>query len=414
MAQVAEALPGELQRLAQCQNDSAWLAWAGWGLNQMRRYADAAEYLERSLLLSPEDPIVQAEYAIALAGSGDGLASLRLMQELLNNPQLPGTLRSGLQQQVARWGVPAGVDEWRTRLRFSSKLGYDSNLLGAPNLTQLNLTLDGISVPLPLDGSYVSQAGNYLRTDWVWHANRGPWAISAAAALRASSQSGAGQQQLQGNFEYQGHNYYAGGSLAQLYTRIGTRYQVVGVNGGLAWSMQGGACRTRLGLEWQQRTLRSNDLLSGDYGGAALQQTCEVPVPPGRPLANGQLQAWQSTLRWGVDRPAQAQRAGGQQRQLQWQWVALGRGWGRNHQWLLDGEFYFQQDAQGYSPLLQDGARRRMARMAWRAEYSWPLFAQAADGWQLALGVEWQRQRASLPLFGLRSRGTYVVLRNQW
>ena len=51
-AQLQAALPDELVRLPQCQDDSAWLAWAGWALNQLGRYTEAAQYLERALLLT--------------------------------------------------------------------------------------------------------------------------------------------------------------------------------------------------------------------------------------------------------------------------------------------------------------------------------------------------------------------------
>ena len=49
--QLRDVLPQELLKRSQCQQDSAWLAWVGWALNQGGRYTEAVDYLERSLML---------------------------------------------------------------------------------------------------------------------------------------------------------------------------------------------------------------------------------------------------------------------------------------------------------------------------------------------------------------------------
>jgi len=68
----------------------------------------------------------------------------------------------------------------------------------------------------------------------------------------------------------------------------------------------------------------------------------------------------------------------------------------------------------GYNSLLQNNARRHIQRLALRAEYSWPLAAQARRGWHMALGLEWQRQHSSIVLFQQKSRGAYLALRTAW
>lgn len=407
--QLNAVLPQELEKLSQCQNDSAWLAWVGWALNQLKRYSEAIDYLERSLMLDPDPPRTQLDYAIALAGSGDGLASLQLMQALFSHPQLPPPLRIALQREIARWGPLAQPTGWRQHRYLVVRLGHDNNLLGSPDLSSLTLTTPGQTVQLPLDASYARQPGNYLRTDVYWNASKGPWQLAASLGGRASSRQGAGLGQAQITAEYQASAWYLGASLAALNASVGTRYRATGLSGGLQWRSD--HCASRLGLEWQRRNLSSSPILSSDYSGGLLQLSCEPSVPRAWPLG---LQLWHASLRWGQDQPQNTQRAGGHQQQSQLRLVALGQGWGAQHQWQLDGEAYMQADAVGYSPLLQNNAVRRMRRLVLRAEYSWPLAPSSTGFWQLALGLEWQRQRANLALFQQRSQGAYLALRSQW
>ena len=408
--QLRGVLPQELLKLSECQQDSAWLGWVGWALNQNGRYAEAVDYLERSLMLDSRPLRVQMDYAIALAGSGDGMASIQLMQSLLQEPLLPPALRASLAREVARWSTPEQPQGWRHRGYAAAKLGHDTNLLGTPDISSLMLTIQGQNVMLPLDASYARQPGNYARTDLGWNAGNGPWQLSASLGARAGLQAkDAGLAQAQAAAEYVAPAYYAGANLALFNSDLGTRFSTTGLGGGLQWSR--GNCVTRTGLELQQRRLHGNSILSGRYAGAVVQHTCEARAGSAWPLG---MQLWQASLRWGEDTPEQAERAGGRQRQGLLRLVAVGQGWQPRHQWLLDGEAFLQVDTSGYSSLLQDAARRRISRAAMRAEYSWPLAAAGAQSWQLALGVEWQRQRANLVLFQQRSEGAYLALRSQW
>lgn len=407
--QLRGVLPQELAKLSQCQQDSAWLGWMGWALNENGRYAEAVDYLERSLMLEPGSLRVQMDYAIALAGSGDGMASIQLMQSLLQEPLLPAPLRATLAREVARWSAPDEPQGWRHRGYVSAKLGHDTNLLGTPDLSSLTLTIQGQLVQLPLDASYARQPGDYARADLGWNANNGPWQLSASLGAREGLRSGAGLRQAQALAEYAVPTYYAGANMAVFSSDLGTRFRTIGLVGGLQSTRD--SCVIRGGLELQQRRLQDNRILSGRYTGGLLQQTCESRVSSAWPLG---MQFWQASLRFGVDAPEQAERAGGRQQQSLLRLVAVGQGWRSREQWLVDAEVYLQTDTSGYSALLEDAARRRISRQALRAEYSWPLAPPGVQGWQLALGLEWQRQRANLVLFQQRSKGAYLALRTQW
>ena len=406
--QLRGVLPQELHKLSECQQDSAWLGWVGWALNQGGRYAEAVEYLERSLMLDSNSLRVQMDYAIALAGSGDGMASIQLMQSLLQDPLLPAPLRATLAHEVARWTrMPEPSKGWQHRGYVVAKLGHDTNLLGTPDLSTLTLTIHGQNVQLPLDASYARQPGDYARTDLGWTASHGPW--QASLGSRAGLRSGAGLAQAQALAEYAVPSHYAGVNLAVFSSDSGTRFRTAGISGGLQWGQDN--CVLRAGLELQQRRLQDNRILSGQYAGGLLQHTCEARASSDWPLG---IQFWQTSMRLGEDTPEQAERAGGRQRQGLLRLVAVGQGWRARDQWLVDAEVYLQTDTSGYSALLQDAARRRISRQAMRAEYSFPLAEAGVQGWQLALGLEWQRQRANLVLFQQRSKGAYLALRTQW
>lgn len=411
----SQALAEQLLRLPQCQRHAPWLAAIGTALNQQGQYAEAAQYLERALLLDPRPPAVQIQYAVALAGSADQLSALQLLQALRTNPELAPSMRRAVEAQIARWteGSPEPAPVHTGYLQ--ARLGHDSNLLGAPDLSGLTLTLPGQTLQLPLDASYLSRPGIYRRLDAGWSLRQGPWQAAVNLSGRDSPQTpDAALQQIQAGGEYSGARHYASASAAYLQSRSGTRYRALGLSAGLQtrspnWMLAQAGCRNRTGLEWQQRHMDSSPALSGHYAGLLWQHTCELGVQAPQTAA---LQAWQISVRWGRDLPMQSERPGGAQNQGSLRLLILGAGWGPRHDWLLDAELFYQRDTRGYSPLLQGNARRQLARLVLRAEYGLPL--ESASAWQLVMGVEWQRQYANLPLFQQKSHGAYVALRRQW
>ncbi len=413
--QLQSAVSAQLQQLPQCQKSVPWLAWMGQALNHLGRYPEAAEHLERAIMLEPAQAVLQLDYAVALAGSGDRLAAIQLLQILQVDPLLPKGLHASIQQQVDIWSASrlSPLALRHSRIYLSTRLGYDSNLLGTPNLSSLTLTLPGQSLQLPLDASYLRRPGYYSRIDAGWTATQGAWQLAASVGGRHSPQeSGAELQQAQASAEHTSARHYASATLGYLHNRSHSRYRTVGLSAGLQHSSADQSCQSRSGLEWQQRNLRSNPVLSGHYGGLLWQTTCQGTSAASYANTGLGLQAWHLSARWGFDAPSQAHRPGGRQQQASLRGVLMGSGLAHQHQWLLDAEIYRQQDASGYSPLLQANATRRLTRTALRFEYKLPLPQQPA--WQWALGIEWQRQHANLPLFLQRSQGAYMALRTQW
>jgi hypothetical protein len=153
-------------------------------------------------------------------------------------------------------------------------------------------------------------------------------------------------------------------------------------------------CTARGGLDWQDRQLTSNPLLSGRYTGLAGVWSCNTP-------GGGQ---WQISAKAGHDRPANLERPGGEQT------IGNLRAFASTGTVLVDVEISRAQDATGYSPLLDNNAVRHTTRLNARLEYQHQLNQRLVS----TLGAEWSNQQSNLPLFRLQSWGPYAAIRYVW
>ncbi len=62
-------LPHLQARLPACQNNVDWLVLAGQALMAAQQHLLASDYLERAIMLAPENQGAKLDYALALAGS---------------------------------------------------------------------------------------------------------------------------------------------------------------------------------------------------------------------------------------------------------------------------------------------------------------------------------------------------------
>lgn len=418
-----------------CQNRPDWLANLGHLLNGQGRYKEAADHLERALMLDPDLLDAQIDYAIALAGTGDLLSARGLLESALTHNNLPERLREPLQRQMLALDTlrpPQQPKAWLTRLHLGVLLGHDSNLLGAPNLTGLPLTLGNTTQILPLEPGYLAQPGRYMRHEATIHTlHRQPdgeqWDVLLNFRQRRSQdlvQASADQYEwvterstLGAGADPNTAGSYLRASLAKLHTQVSGGYKVHALAGGWGRSLSvgnaGPVCQARAGLEWQARRFEDNSILSGNYKGLAANWSC-------MPALNGQAgQQWQAAVRVGQDAPQDATRAGGTQDQsafqLQWtvpahQIMTAARG-----HWQMDAEWVLARDSTAYSPLLENGAVRKMYKQVTRLEYQRQLaWALAGEAWQFKLGYEYLGNHSNLPLFNMRSQGPYISLRVQW
>lgn len=441
LAQSADTLHQHLQR---CEQSAVYLLQLGILRNQQGQYEQAADHLERALMLAPGQPEALLQYAIALAGSGDTLSALHLMADLQQRPDLPAPLRTVLRSVVAAWGPRVQTPIWAhgsgaaalpasTSFSAGTRLGYDSNLQGSSRISSLTLTLPGENVTLPIEPSQLPRSGGVLQTDLRATHQRilssgARWGTQAALQQRYTpSLQSAGSTQAEWQVDYTAAPFaqardateaeakktgwapWASASIAALHSRSGTRYASHSLSLGIEHAALG--CAARWGIDGQNRELRSNPILSGRYLGGSLQWHC-APAPGG-------LQ-WLAVLRLGQDRAVNPDRPGGHQSQAGLRlhanapapslWRPIGSAGQSGARWTIDADYSHARDDHGYSALLDNGRVRRIERFTTRIEWQQPLL----PGVQAVIGAEAIAQNASLSLFQMRSHGIWIGLRGQW
>jgi hypothetical protein len=425
-------MPHLQARLPACQNNVEWLVLAGQALMAAQQHLLASDYLERAIMLAPESQGAKLDYALALAGSEQPDAALSLLSGLQKEPDMPQHLRASIQALFAKLqaaeskaALAAQKDTQRASHKFYAglKAGRDSNLLGAPNLSELSLNFSGIPFNLPLDSSYLSQAGNYTRADLGWNyvaPTEGghmwqAWAqardrsspASADAMLRQGSVGAEFKSRplttnaLNGNSSLQAGLFASAQGIA-LQGGSSVRYNAqtlsIGVHSNYSAGKDSGntKCEAKLGPEWQQRDLVSNPLLSGRYAGAAFQWVCQS-------RADTVLLA---ALSSGRDTPNDPARAGGQQNETGARLMA------KQGPVQMELEADYKRDSTVYSVLLSERPRK-IARVGGRLEWQGELKLEGA-AYQVQAGYQWSLQKSNLQLFRQQNHGPYVGISKAW
>ncbi|OYU46518.1 MAG: hypothetical protein CFE44_01665 [Burkholderiales bacterium PBB4] len=419
---LAAPLEQQLSLLGDCQRNPAYLAQVGRLLIQNGRYLDALDHLERALMLDAEQPAVQLDYAIALAGTGDILSATLLIDGILAQPDLNPRVRDTLVRAKQRFvrtptAVLAGAASQPFALNLSANLryGHDSNLLGAPALSSIELTFPGEVVQLPLSPTNAPRPGHYLRTDFKLELGRqyedgSRWELATNLMSRTSpAVPDANTRQAEVVLEYSqpqlnSWGRYVGANLVTITTDGGTRYTTQGLAAGLQLSALAAAlrstCSARLGVELHRSDLISNPILSGHYAGITGLLACSAPTGV----------QWQVSAKGGRDFAQDADRPGSTQNLNSLRGVAMVPTLAVAGTLLLETEYTRTQDSTSYSALLKNGEPRRTDRLTGRLEFQRQLSAKATG----TLGVEWSSQDSNLSLFQVKSWGPYAALRLLW
>ena len=426
-----QALESSLAALAtECGGHAGYLAYRGALLNALGRHDQAALLLEQALLLDPGLAGAQIDYAEALAALGDPASAAAMLRDVASRPDVPAPLQSRLARMLSaletrqRAGAPgarsARADEdgqraagWHGTGTLALKLGTDGNLNNAPTSAVLTLTLPGGDAVFQLADRFRPRAGAAARLEgagqWV-RPTEGGGALQLYADARSRtspSASEANYRQLQAGGVWNtalgpsrvgigsGAAASLGVNISQLRYGGADLYRAERLTASRDWRVRGGRteCRPSAGLEGESRHYPSAAELDGRFFGLNAGLACNAGV--NRVVL---------TLRAGVD-TARAERPGGKQRQadlrLVWQRPLAGGRLGADLHW------YRQRDADGYSPLLDNGAARRIGRAALSLEYSYPI----APGWSVLGSLERLEQRSNLGLFDIFGRAFYVGVR---
>lgn len=382
-----------------CLRDSAWYSLRGALLLSLGQPAEAAESLERALMLAPDNAAASLDYADALAALGDVVTARELASRLLARPDTPAPARQYLEGRLHEW--PVEPSPWQMQLEIGALLGWESNLNGGPAADAVLLTSSSGSVLLPLDASQHPRDGAASLFDIKGRAQRAlgdGWQLMLGGQARLRDTAATRNDYLVSQFDATLLRERPEGDLILQLGRLDQRLDrspLLSENRFAAvyqWSAT--PCRPRVGLDAQQR----------DYPGAAVLNGLQLGLRAGL-SCSGVDWLVDGGLRLATDRPQQQDRPGG--RQL-WRELSLSAVRQFKQQSVKAEASVVQvDDADGYNPLLQFNATRHLRRNALRLELDRPLVPH----WHATASVEYFAQRSNVDLFELDNLGVYLGLR---
>lgn len=416
----------------QCLRNSHYYAWRGALELSLGHNHAALESLERALLLQPDLPGAQLDYAQALLTQGDTLAAQELLQLLAQRHDLPPAVQELLGQtqahaQFAATNAGSSPAPSITRLQLSSALGWDSNLNSAPRTDTLQLSmpnLPGGSLTLPLARSSLPQSGALWLSQVAVQQLRTVGAGNHPSALLLSAQLANRSTNTSAKTSYQqaelaAHWLQAPQAPAQWLLSANYRHLHYG---GQPWFDEWQLiaqrqyqwhtyCRASAGLKWEQRSWHSSAELNGQYQGLLTGLDCSTAAQAG--LLNPNPINWGLQLSRGHDQPSHAARPGGRYTRTELRAHA-----GLVHgPWQFNGSWLYQQqsDSQGYSPLLAQGSPRRTYRHSWELQASRALGTRLAPatGGQLRwfISLQHSQQHSNISVFGTQQHSLHTGLR---
>ena len=373
----------------ECLRSSEFFALYGAAQMDTGKLAEALEMLERALLLDANNGAAQIDYAQALYLRGQLFSALDLNAQILQREDMPPNIQAMVERRDRQWR-----EQTRDVAVLADVLaGYDDNLNGAPDPSQITLTLSGEPVILTLNPEYQPISGPYMnlrlgtqfRQLGVDHQHN----LSADLRGRASEDTGSDLAQFETRYQYTStqreHAWHLGGAASHLFFGGSALYTAFEVNGRYQFRL-GERCSQRADAASQYQRYRSQSNLNSIESKLGAGVECSAPLA-GRP---GQLSLDLSLLnnaalnsgRPGGDR-------NGWQADLNWQTPLL--------QGVLSAQLNYTQlkDSQGYSSLLDNGARRWLKRSYALLQYRQLLRPNLA----FMANFYHQNQRSNIELF---------------
>lgn len=390
----------------QCLLSSEYFALLGAAQLNSERLPEAIESLERALLLDPDNGAALVDYADALLQDGQLFAAIEANAMLLGREDVPNILLSQISQRQRDWSALTRQTRWQLDLLG----GYDNNLNGAPDEDLITLTLSGEPILLSLSEEFQAAQGPFLNARLVaWHRRLAPNAqhsFQGQVRGRLSEDTASDVLQVAGRYsrlvgEGSVSRQWGGGINRLLFSG---RPLFTGTDARHRFQFGGaGQCRPYLTGALQHQIWHEQRRLDGAEVKASFGASCLLAGDAaqrinleGSALHNAELNA----DRLGGDRE-------GWQILGEWQ-VALDRGvisTQITHTRLLDDR--------GFSPLLENNARRVVERSSILFQYR-EAIAWLGENTQLVINLFHQEQNSNIGLFETEDTSFEVGFRWQF
>ena len=392
--------------MSECLESSEFFALYGAAQLNSGQLAGALESLERAILINPENGGARIDYAQALFEEGQLFLALEINEQLLQRTEdLPAGLESGLRSRQQNWQALTR----QTSFQADLLAGYDNNLNGAPDPGQITLTLSGEPILLNLNEEFRPISGPYLNMQLgARHRQLRPeyqhnW--SAEVRSRSSEDSQSDLLQLASRYAFikpdREHAWQADVGINHLFfggnplftgTETGGRYQPA----------SGWYCKPNYSLALQHQLFHQENRLNAFESKVGVGISCPASGTTGTQSLSAEVSLLNNKAlksgRLGGDRQ-------GWQLNLNWQ-LALSRG-------VLRAQLNYTklEDRQGYSPLLANGAERRLGRSYVLLQYREPLPLLGSNA-SLLFNIYHQRQQSNIELF--RSKDSTAEIGLSW
>lgn len=407
-------------RRERCMDHAAFLAALGGYWLEDGNPVQALLWLERSLLLDPNQLGARADYALALAALGERAALEELLKEWGGRTDLPPLLFSRLLEADARKAAPASQAErelargrWVQVREVSLLFGHETNLDRSPRLSILTITPPDGPVELELDEPLKPRPGAAATAELSWH---GAYSPASGSIVQAGVQGTA--RMAPGNSATDWHHVQVAVAAAHRWGewRAEAQASVSGVGGALnepyrlvRWGASidriGFGCNHRMSFDIEMRSQTVTTLADSRSTGGGINLQCPMPK-----VADWTVGA---ALRVSTDVPLNSARAGGTQRQWSLGLRAAGPigTAGRVDVNLRLGRAI---DAAGYNPNLAFDARRWLNPVQLSLEYTHPAASVGVADAELIAQLQAIRQGSNLPVFQYSSVGLFGGLRWKW
>lgn len=384
--------------LPQCFDNSEFFALYGGAQLNSGQLSPALESLERALLLNPENGAAQIDYAQALFEEGELFTALEINERLLQLEDLPAHLLPGITVRQEYWQSLTR----QTSFQAAVLAGYDDNLNGAPDASQVTLTLSGEPIQLTLNPEFRPVSGPYLNMRLgAIHRQLAPdhqhnW--SAEVRGRLSEDTASDLLQLSTRYAFirpdRDHSWQVNGGINHLL--FGGNALFTAADASVRYQPGSNLrCRPFYGLALQHQLYHQQSRLDGLESKASAGLNCPLNRGNG---GNGVLGGQQLGIEFSLlnNQAIHSGRLGGDR-----------SGWQLNMSWqatLLRGTLLAQlnhtklDDKEGYSPLLVNGADRWLDRSYLLLQYRQPiqLFGQTST---LLVNLYHQQQDSNIELF---------------
>jgi len=381
-----------------CEHNASYHAYRGMLLLTLGANTQALEALEKALMLNPDLPGAQLDYAQALALAGQKTAARNILQSVLQRPDFPAALRPQLQPIE-----PASNPAWRWNAQLQILRGHETNLANATSTQNITLLLPNGPVTIALADTERPRTGSASKAQAQGQLTlplpTGGLQLYASYLGRQTSNpaSAADPTQLEAGAAWAvavGTGTLVGTVVAQhLHIARQATYRDTTLSFKYETAPQWAACQWVPELGTSHPSYSTSPVLNGRYTFARLGLACQ------RDLYQTRL-----TLTAGVDTPQDNARPGGtrqrQEVQLRHDRLVV------NTQLGLWARYNRSQDATAFSPLL--GNLKTDTRLTSLGVSLWHPVNKS-----LSLGLEMERttQRSNNTINNIHNQTLYAGAR---